>query len=80
VEALVLGSTIIFSTTSKRKSLRQDYLLSPVIFKIVANMLVVLIARAKEDSKFEGLITYLAGGGVSILQYAYGRLSVLLLI
>jgi hypothetical protein len=51
-----------------------------MIFKIVANMLVVLIARAKEDSKFEGLITYLAGGGVSILQYAYGRLSVLLLI
>jgi hypothetical protein len=33
-------------------------------------MLAVLIARAKEDGKVDGLIPHLVDGGVSILQYA----------
>jgi hypothetical protein len=36
----------------------------------VADMLTILIARAKEDAQIEGLIPHLVEGGVSILQYA----------
>jgi hypothetical protein len=37
----------------------------------VVDMLVILIARAKEDGQVEGLIPHLVDGGISILQYAY---------
>lgn len=43
----------------------------PILFNIVANMLVVLIVRAKEESQFGGLISHQMDGGVSILQYAH---------
>jgi hypothetical protein len=33
-------------------------------------MLAILIARAKEDSKVDGLVPHLVDRGVSILQYA----------
>ena len=41
-----------------------------MLFNIVANMLAVLIARAKEDGQVGGLVPHLVEGGVSILQYA----------
>jgi hypothetical protein len=41
-----------------------------MLFSIVADMLAILIARAKEDGKVGGLIPHLVEGGVSILQYA----------
>ena len=41
-----------------------------MIFNIVADMLAVLIARAKEDGQIGGLVPHLVEGGVSILQYA----------
>jgi hypothetical protein len=44
--------------------------MSPIIFNIIADMLAMLIARAKEDGQVDGLIPYLVNGGVSILQYA----------
>ena len=52
------------------KGLRQGDPLSPVLFNLVADMLAVLIARAKEDGQVGGLIPHLVDGGVSILQYA----------
>ena len=52
------------------KGLRQGDPLSPVLFNIVADMLAVLITRAKEDGQVGGLIPHLVEGGVSILQYA----------
>jgi hypothetical protein len=52
------------------KGLCQGDPLSPMIFNIVANMFVLLIARAKEDKQVGGLIPHLVEGGVSILQYA----------
>jgi hypothetical protein len=55
------------------KGLRQCDPLSPMIFNIVANMFVVLIARAKEDGQVGGLIPHLVEGGVSILQSAMTR-------
>jgi hypothetical protein len=52
------------------KGLRQEDPLSPMLFNIVADMLAILIARAKEDGQVGGLIPHLVEGGVSILQYA----------
>jgi hypothetical protein len=37
----------------------------------VDDMLVILIARAKEDSQISSLVSHLVDGGISILQYAY---------
>jgi hypothetical protein len=53
-----------------KKRLRQGDPLSPILFNIVADMLAIIIQRAKEDGQVEGLIPHLVDGGVSILQYA----------
>ena len=52
------------------KGLRQGDPLSPILFNIVADMLAIIINRAKEDGQVDGLIPHLVEGGVSILQYA----------
>jgi hypothetical protein len=53
-----------------KKGLRQGDPLSPILFNIVADMLAIIINRAKEDGQVDGLIPHLVEGGVSILQYA----------
>jgi hypothetical protein len=53
-----------------RKGLRQGDPLSPVLFNLVADVLAIMIQRAKEDGQVDGLIPHLVGGGVSILQYS----------
>jgi hypothetical protein len=40
-----------------------------MLFNIVSDILVILIARAKNDGQVGGLIPHLVKGGVSILQY-----------
>jgi hypothetical protein len=40
------------------------------LFNIVADMLAVLFARAKEENQFAGVVSHLIEGGLSILQYA----------
>jgi hypothetical protein len=57
-----------------RKGLRQGDPLSPMLFNIVADMLAILIARAKEDGQVAGLIPHLVEGGVSIMQDADGMI------
>jgi retron-type reverse transcriptase len=54
----------------KKKGLRQGDPLSPILFNIVADMLAVLIERAKEDGQIGGVVPHLVEGGLSILQYA----------
>jgi hypothetical protein len=44
----------------------------------MADMLAILIVRAKEDNHVGGLVPHLFEGGVSILQYAFdGGVSIL---
>jgi hypothetical protein len=52
------------------KGLRQGDPLSPMLFNIIADMLAIIINRAKEDGQVGGLIPHLVEEGVSILQYA----------
>jgi hypothetical protein len=52
-----------------RKGLRQGDPLSPMLFNIVADMLAIMIKRAKVDGQIEGLIPHLVDGVLSILQY-----------
>ena len=44
--------------------------MSPVLFNIVADMLALLIKRAKNDGQIKGIIPHLVEDGLSILQYA----------
>jgi hypothetical protein len=53
-----------------KKGLRQGDPLSPILFNIVADMLAIIINRAKDDGQVDGLIPHLVEGGVSLLQYA----------
>jgi hypothetical protein len=53
-----------------RVDLRQGDHLSPILFNIVADMLAILIARAKDVGKVGSLLPHLIDGGISILQYA----------
>jgi hypothetical protein len=52
-----------------KKGLRQGDSLSPLLFNLVADMLTLLIYRAKEDGQITGLIPHLVQDGLSILQY-----------
>jgi hypothetical protein len=52
-----------------RKGLRQGDPLSPMLFNIVADILAILIERAKSDGQIEGVIPHLVDDGLSILQY-----------
>jgi hypothetical protein len=51
------------------KGLRQGDPLSPMLFNIVADMLPIMIERAKNDGLIEGVIPHLVDGGLSMLQY-----------
>ncbi|WVZ54184.1 hypothetical protein U9M48_005022 [Paspalum notatum var. saurae] len=64
----VNGQTGLYFQT--RKGLRQGDPLSPILFNIVADMLAVLINRAKVGGFVNGVIPHLVEGGLSILQYA----------
>jgi hypothetical protein len=53
-----------------KKGLCQGDPLSPLIFNIVVDMLVILIKRAKLASQIEGMVPHLVDDGLSIFQYA----------
>ena len=53
-----------------KHGLRQGDPISPILFNIVADMLALLINRAKVDGQIRGVIPHLVDDGLSILQYA----------
>ena len=63
-------NNIVGSFFQTKKGLRQGDPLSPVLFNIVADMLALLISRAREENQIKGVVPHLAEGGLSILQYA----------
>jgi hypothetical protein len=58
------------ATTSKRKEVYVRRPMSPILFNIVVDMLVILIKRAKEYGQINGIIPHLVDDELSILQYA----------
>jgi hypothetical protein len=52
-----------------KKGLQGDPL-SPILFNVVADMLAVLIKRAKQNGQIQGVVSHLVDDGLSILQYA----------
>jgi hypothetical protein len=53
-----------------KRGLRQGDPMSPILFNIVADMVTILIKRAKEYGQINGIIPHLIDDGLSILQYA----------
>jgi hypothetical protein len=53
-----------------KKGVRQGDPLSPILFNIVVDVLAILIARAKDNGLFRGLVPNLVDDGLSTLQYA----------
>jgi hypothetical protein len=47
-----------------------------MLFNIVADMLAIMIERAKINGQFEGVVPHLVDGGLSILQYVMIRLFI----
>ena len=45
------------------KGLRQGDSMSPLLFNIVADMLTILIGRAKQNGQVDGLVPHLVDGG-----------------
>jgi hypothetical protein len=52
-----------------KKGLRQGDPLSPLLFNIVVDMLVILIKRTKAEGQINGVVPHLVEDGLSILQY-----------
>jgi hypothetical protein len=53
-----------------KKGLKQGDPPLPILFNIVANMLTLLINKAKMNNQIQGVVPHLIDGGLSILQYA----------
>jgi len=53
-----------------KKGLRQGDPLLPLLFNLVADMLAIMMPRAKQYGQVSGLIPHLIDDGTSILQYA----------
>lgn len=77
VESFISGGSVAVKVNDEvghffqtEKVVRQGDPLSPILFNIIADMLTVLINRAKEDGQIVGVVPHLINDGLSILQYA----------
>lgn len=46
--------------------------LSPIVFNLVVDMLVVLVQTTNTEGQIDSIVPHLIHGGLSILQYANG--------
>jgi len=77
IECMVTGGSVGIKVNDDvgpyfqtKRGLRQGDPMSPILFNIVADMLTLLIKRAKADDQIRGVIPHLVEDGLSILQYA----------
>ena len=77
VEGMVTGGSVGIKVNDDigpyfqtKRGLRQGDPMSPILFNIVADMLALLIKRAKADGQIRGVIPHFVDDGLSILQYA----------
>jgi len=77
IEGMVTGESVgikvnddIGPYLQTKRGLHQGDPMSPILFNIVADMLALLIKRAKADGQIRGVIPHLIDDGLLILQYA----------
>ena len=77
IECMVTGGSVGIKVNDDvgpyfqtKRGLRQGDPMSPILFNIMADMLTLLIKRAKADDQIRGVIPHLVEDGLSILQYA----------
>ena len=77
IEEMVTGGSVGIKVNDKigpyfqtKRGLHQGDPMSPILFNIVADMLALIINRAKADGQIRGVIPHLLDDGLSILQYA----------
>lgn len=77
VQSFIYGESVAVNVNDEvepffqtKKGLRQGDPWSPLLFNIVADMLAVLVNRAKDEGQVDGVVPHLVDGGLSILQYA----------
>jgi hypothetical protein len=77
IEGMVMGGSVRIKVNDEvghyfqtKRDLRQGDPISLILFNIVADMLAILIKRAKEDGQINGIIPHLVDDELSILQYA----------
>jgi len=73
----ILGGSVAINVNDEagpffqtKKGLWQGDPLSPILFNVVADMLAIIIKRAKADDQVGGVVPHLVDGGISIIQYA----------
>ena len=77
IECMVTGGSVGIKVNDDvgpyfqtKRGLRQGDPMSPILFNIMADMLTLLIKRAKANDQIRGVIPHLVEDGLSILQYA----------
>jgi len=74
VQAFISGGRVAININDEvgpyfqtKKGLRQGDPLSPILFNIIADMLAIIIKRAKADNQISGIVPHLVDEGLSIL-------------
>jgi hypothetical protein len=76
IEGMVMGGSVGIKVNDEvghyfktKRGLRQGDPMSPILFNIVADMLAILINRAKGDGQINGIKPHLVDDRLSILRY-----------